>query len=74
MELAWGQLQAAAAKDALCQDAMVHMYKLDASEATPIQKKYQFRTIPMYMHFFDGNLVAATNVFKGPEFFLQQVL
>ena len=73
IELAWGQLQTAAAKDALCQDAMVHVYKLDASEASSIQKKYQFRTVPMYMHFFDGNLVAATNVFKGTDYFLQQV-
>ena len=37
------------------------LYRMDASEGSILQKKYGFRTIPMLLMFFEGQLVEATN-------------
>uniref|UniRef100_A0A6U1HT32 FAM194 C-terminal domain-containing protein n=1 Tax=Tetraselmis chuii TaxID=63592 RepID=A0A6U1HT32_9CHLO len=73
IEEVWGLLQAAAAKEAMCRDAHVHIYRLDASEAVAVQKKYDFRTVPMYFQFYNGKLVSASSSFSGKEKFLEQI-
>jgi len=39
----------------------VKMYKVDASEGNWLQKKYDFRTVPMLLMYYEGKLVRATN-------------
>jgi len=73
IEEVWGQLQELAKRDAMARDAQVHIYRLDASEAVPVQKKYDFRSVPMYFQYYNGKLVSASNSFAGKEKFLEQI-
>lgn len=43
------------------------MYKVDASECGVLQQRYGFRTVPMFLMFFEGKLVAATNALHSSQ-------
>ena len=36
---------------------VLQLYKMDASEGSVLQKKYDFRTVPMFLMFYEGKLV-----------------
>mmetsp|Transcript_570 Transcript_570/g.1544 ORF Transcript_570/g.1544 Transcript_570/m.1544 type:complete len:486 (-) Transcript_570:164-1621(-) len=54
-------LQAGAKEDPAGPCARVKVYRVDASDSIMLQTKYGFRAVPMFLMFFEGNLVAATN-------------
>ncbi|PNH03871.1 hypothetical protein TSOC_010027 [Tetrabaena socialis] len=37
------------------------VYKVDASEGNTLQDRYGFRTVPMFLMFYEGRLVLASN-------------
>lgn len=40
---------------------MLQLFKVDASEGNILQDRYGFRTVPMFLMFYEGNLVFASN-------------
>ncbi|KAG2493253.1 hypothetical protein HYH03_008391 [Edaphochlamys debaryana] len=65
-EAANGQLREEAASKSGGEAAHVKMYRLDASEGNTLQDRYGFRTVPMFLCFYEGRLVAASNNVRAP--------
>jgi hypothetical protein len=47
------------------------MYKVDGSESCELQQRYGFRSIPMFLMFYQGRLVSAGNNIRSRDEFLQ---
>lgn len=43
------------------------MYKYDASQSSFLQDKYHFRSVPMYLGYYQGKLVYASNALCTAE-------
>jgi hypothetical protein len=65
MQVTNGELLAEASAAPACPSSKVRIYKVDASEGATLQKQYHFRTVPMYLSYYQGNLTAAGNDFGG---------
>ncbi|GFR47162.1 hypothetical protein Agub_g8853, partial [Astrephomene gubernaculifera] len=61
VEAAHGGLAEEAAARRGSEAARIKMYKLDASEGNTLQDRYGFRTVPMFLAFYEGKLVWASN-------------
>lgn len=44
-------------------------YRLEASDCPPLFKKYEFRTVPMFLFFYKQRLVAGSNACRTKEDF-----
>ncbi|KAF6264847.1 hypothetical protein COO60DRAFT_1698002 [Scenedesmus sp. NREL 46B-D3] len=51
--------------------ADIKMYKVDGSESRALQLRFGFRSIPMFLMFYQGRLVSAGNSIRSQEEFLQ---
>ncbi|EFJ47483.1 hypothetical protein VOLCADRAFT_91846 [Volvox carteri f. nagariensis] len=61
IEAAHGQFVEEGAARSGSESARIKIYKVDASEGNTLQDKYGFRTVPMFLMFFEGKLVFASN-------------
>ncbi|GLC33165.1 hypothetical protein PLESTB_000363600 [Pleodorina starrii] len=61
VQAAHGSLSEEAAARSGSESARIKMFKVDASEGNTLQDRYGFRTVPMFLLFYQGKLVAATN-------------
>ncbi|GIM00672.1 hypothetical protein Vretimale_5616, partial [Volvox reticuliferus] len=61
LEAAHGQFTEEAAGRSGSESARIKMYKVDASEGNMLQDKFGFRTVPMFLMFFEGKLAFASN-------------
>lgn len=52
----------------------IQLFKVDASECSVLQSRYQFKTVPMFLMYFAGKLVEATNKPRGAAAIVEKVL
>lgn len=52
---------------------MLQVYKVDGSESRQLQKRYGFRTVPMFLMFYQGKLVYASNSIRTKHEFIDIV-
>lgn len=55
------ELKEEAAANSSSEAGHVRVFKLDASEGKVLQDRYHFRTVPMFLMFYEGRLVFASN-------------
>ena len=46
---------------------LLQLYKVDGSENRELQKRYGFRTVPMFLMYYQGQLVSAGNELRTAE-------